>query len=420
MKTKLKIIVPLMALSIAMSGCTKIITSMAGVKSSENQPIIVSESDFNKNIERIKKIDGQEVNDELGSYYHKFYKNDTIYGAFRVPKEHESTKQLIISGKGLMEPLFALNNKGVIIYDEKATKLYHATLSKHLNLLPVSNTTKLAQEIVNHLNSVAKKQFDSLTPSKTYKSNVLAIGQNILNGMDSLDKESKGDFGAYNQDFFKNVLNNYKFDFYISTSKAFVESYKNENYSKLNDAYMDSVLQYPANGFSADEQYMLSRGLSKETIMNNRYEDQIKRQTERLSRFQYFLETIKAHSKTTHIMIYPAQMLKNLTIAGRIQNVVAIDIINIKEQKNQMKSIYNPGVGDSLMSAFNKATHNYDLEQEYQAQVKAYQNSLTNASKYFNNENIALVNLRMQEADLFLKDLKNTLKFSTGIKSQKL
>jgi len=397
MKRRLKVIVPIVVLSIAMSGCTKMIVSMMGFKYSENRPLITSEADFDKHMQRLKRINGQEVKDELGSHYNKLYKNNTIYGNFYVPKEYESTKQLMVSGRGLVEPLFALNDKGVLIYNEKATKLYHATFSKHLNLLPISDTTKLAQQIIKHLNSTAQKKFDSLHPTKRYQSQVLEIGQSISRATASVDEGMQGDFTAHNQDFFKNVLSNYKFDVYISTSEMFMNnyiSYQNEN---LNNAYINSY---------GDQ-------------------NQLESQTTRLRNYHRFIENSKDYSKTTNIMIFPAEMLKNIKIAGAFKHVVTISIVNIQEQKNMLiKQItsYQGGVGDALKVAFKKATHTHknDLQQEYNYEAIAHKNALNDALKYYKNEDLALISLHMQELDLFLKDVKSTLKISTGIKSQKL
>jgi len=218
----------------SMVGCsTESAYRMAATMSSQNDmyskynPLIIDEGALNSYHSMLKKEQGKVVKDKNGTYIFNFHNNDTQISTVKFQEKNESIlERRLREGVGLMAPVlvFSTNSSGQEL-DGKSTEKLYSQLSKHLNLLPLSDTYKYAEKLLHYQKKLNDK-YSRDTVSQFYEQlvrtgNCKGVSPNNSGSKSSWKPSSftawatgekvatateKGEYELYNADFYKEVL----------------------------------------------------------------------------------------------------------------------------------------------------------------------------------------------------------------------
>lgn len=146
------------------SGCSMVSKAMVSnyVDTSKYNPLIVSESDEKAYQRLLESVQGQVVEDKLGTYYHDFYSGRDFLGIFQISRQYgEFMKVLLRDETGLMEPIYHIGmSKGLLIPepDWELTQTLHAKLSQVMTLLPMSETRAYHEHLMRAIKKLYQQR----------------------------------------------------------------------------------------------------------------------------------------------------------------------------------------------------------------------------------------------------------------------
>lgn len=133
----------------------------AGLINSKYFPFMHSYQDYEDYLKLLQQDQNKIVHDENGSHYFSFSKDNTTRQAFSLSRQYDqATRKLLSKGRGLIEPIYELNNELELRPNWELTELkynYLVGVAK-LNLLPLEYSKKYNKLLLNRINAVFSKE----------------------------------------------------------------------------------------------------------------------------------------------------------------------------------------------------------------------------------------------------------------------
>jgi hypothetical protein len=398
--------------------------SMSAYSTSEN---------YDKYLLKISGVQKKEVEDKKRIYYFEFFSKD-VFGSLEIDKEYLQVKNYLQTGRGFLEPVYLLDENLNLVIDREATAELHRSLSKELNLLPLSETYKADKKILAYVHKRSKESVENIVKisSKSIpKSGGLIGAANLIGGSMSAMSQVLDDFSEgklnnifYNDGYYQDVISEIgDFDFTIFANRAL--------FSMVSGNYQfDSLKRFEVSHVTFEDmlkteryKYMQSRGYSNKrlkTIYQKEKEDEIKRGLS--SVISLYGSAIDAQRSGLSLEIFPNSMLESMKISGVIPDVPAgisiynTDYIrgNIKENEELMGKTMGLNAITYAMSS-KKAVNETSIA-TLNHQVSSKIDELNKVAQEVKEDRIEYIGY----ASMLLGNAKNEFRLSTGIKSKKL